>query len=198
MSQSAVALEVLRRATFAFEVVVVDDGGPEPLDTLIASSALESRRTSDPAVAGGAGRRPQCRRRSRRGRCLAFIDDDCAPAPELALRLPARDRTGRSPPARRACGERADRESLFDGERADRARSIRSTRFSTAATGARSSRLLHDEQHDRSRSEHLLFAASGRDAGRRFRAAHPAPGRRARKGSRRSAATVGHAIFLSP
>ena len=33
----------LEAATFSFEVVVVDDGGPEPLDTLVESGVARSR-----------------------------------------------------------------------------------------------------------------------------------------------------------
>jgi glycosyltransferase involved in cell wall biosynthesis len=71
----------LEAATFTFEVVVVDDGGPEPLDTLIASYAegldvrLIRQSRAGPAAARNAGVALA------RGPFLAFIDDDCAPAP---------------------------------------------------------------------------------------------------------------------
>jgi glycosyltransferase involved in cell wall biosynthesis len=61
------------------EVVVVDDGGPEPLDTLVASYAdaldvrLIRQSRARPAVA--------------RGLLLAFIDDDCTPAPDWLAAL---------------------------------------------------------------------------------------------------------------
>lgn len=70
----------LQAATFSFEVVVVDDGGPEPLDTLIASCAqgldvrLIRQSRGGPAAARNAGVALA------RGRILAFIDDDCTPA----------------------------------------------------------------------------------------------------------------------
>ncbi len=71
----------LEAATFSFEVIVVDDGGAEPLDTLIDSYAegldirliRQSRR--GPAAARNAGVALA------RGVFLAFIDDDCTPAP---------------------------------------------------------------------------------------------------------------------
>lgn len=71
----------LEATTFSFEVVVVDDGGPEPLDALVAAYAdrLELRlirqSRAGPAAARNAGVAVA------RGRYLAFIDDDCAPAP---------------------------------------------------------------------------------------------------------------------
>ena len=70
----------LEAAAFSFEVVVVDDGGPEPLDTLIASYAdrldvrLIRQSRAGPAAARNAGVVLA------RGRFLAFIDDDCTPA----------------------------------------------------------------------------------------------------------------------
>jgi glycosyltransferase involved in cell wall biosynthesis len=72
----------LEAATFSFEVVVVDDGGPEPLDALIASYAesldvrLIRQSRAGPATARNAGAALA------RGRFLAFIDDDCTPAPD--------------------------------------------------------------------------------------------------------------------
>lgn len=73
----------LEAATFSFEVVVVDDGGPEPLDTLIASYAggldirLIRQLRAGPAAARNAGAALA------RGVFLAFIiDDDCTPAPD--------------------------------------------------------------------------------------------------------------------
>jgi glycosyltransferase involved in cell wall biosynthesis len=72
----------LEAATFSLEVIVVDDGGAEPLDTLIDSYAggldirliRQSRR--GPAAARNAGVALA------RGAFLAFIDDDCTPAPD--------------------------------------------------------------------------------------------------------------------
>ncbi len=72
----------LEAATFSFEVVVVDDGGPEPLDSLIASYAegldvrLIRQSRGGPAAARNAGAALA------RGKFLAFIDDDCTPAPD--------------------------------------------------------------------------------------------------------------------
>jgi len=71
----------LEAATFSFEVVVVDDGGPEPLDALVAAYRdrldlrLIRQSRAGPAAARNAGVAVA------RGRYLVFIDDDCAPAP---------------------------------------------------------------------------------------------------------------------
>jgi glycosyltransferase involved in cell wall biosynthesis len=70
----------LEAAPFSFEVVVVDDGGSEPLDRLIESYAdrmeirLIRQSRAGPAAARNAGVAMT------RGRFLAFIDDDCTPA----------------------------------------------------------------------------------------------------------------------
>lgn len=64
-----------------FEVVVVDDGSPETLDTVVDGHrasidvALVRQRNAGPAAARNAG----VERAS--GRLLAFTDDDCTPAP---------------------------------------------------------------------------------------------------------------------
>lgn len=68
-------------ATILFEVVVVDDGGPESLDTLVAAYAdrlhlrLIRQPRGGPAAARNAGVA------AARGRYLVFIDDDCTAAP---------------------------------------------------------------------------------------------------------------------
>jgi glycosyltransferase involved in cell wall biosynthesis len=71
----------LEAATFSFEVVVVDDGGREPLDALVATYVdrvdlrLIRQSRAGPAAARNAGVA------FARGRYLVFIDDDCTPAP---------------------------------------------------------------------------------------------------------------------
>ena len=77
----------LKATTFSFEVVVVDDGGPELLDTLVSSCAdaldvrLIRQSRAGPAAARNAGVAVA------RGRILAFIDDDCVPAPNWLAAL---------------------------------------------------------------------------------------------------------------
>jgi glycosyltransferase involved in cell wall biosynthesis len=77
----------LEAATFSFEVVVVDDGGPEPVDTLVATYAdrldlrLIRQSRAGPAAARNAGVAVA------RGRYLVFIDDDCTPAPSWLAEL---------------------------------------------------------------------------------------------------------------
>jgi glycosyltransferase involved in cell wall biosynthesis len=67
--------------------VVVDDGSPEPLDAVVASFTdridvrLVVQQHSGPGPARNAGAR------SARGRYLAFLDDDCAPAPDWLTAL---------------------------------------------------------------------------------------------------------------
>jgi glycosyltransferase involved in cell wall biosynthesis len=74
-------IAALAAAEVSFEVIVVDDGGPEPLDTLVASYAerldvrLIRQARAGPAAARNAGAAVA------RGRLLAFIDDDCTPDP---------------------------------------------------------------------------------------------------------------------
>lgn len=77
----------LEAADFSFEVIVVDDGGPEPLDALVESFSrdldirLIRQRRAGPAAARNAGAALA------RGAFLAFIDDDCVPAPDWLSRL---------------------------------------------------------------------------------------------------------------
>ena len=66
----------------SFEVIVVDDGGPEPLDGVVQSYAdrldvrLIRQSRGGPAAARNAGAAVA------RGKFLAFMDDDCTPAPD--------------------------------------------------------------------------------------------------------------------
>ena len=86
----------LEATPFSFEVVVIDDGGPDPLDALVAAYAdcldlrLIRQQRAGPAAARNAGVAVA------RGRYLAFIDDDCAPEPgwlaEFVLELARDDR----------------------------------------------------------------------------------------------------------
>lgn len=73
-----------------FEVIVVDDGGPEPLDHIVEpfrdqlDVTLLRQHNSGPGAARNAGAAIA------RGRFLAFTDDDCRPAPDWLCRLRAR------------------------------------------------------------------------------------------------------------
>lgn len=92
--QLMACLEALTRIEYRrdrFDVLVVDDGSPLPLDGVIArfgeqlNLRLIRQEHAGPARARNAGAS------SMRGRFLAFIDDDCTPAPDwlqsLALRF---------------------------------------------------------------------------------------------------------------
>ncbi len=83
--QLRLCLEAIDRLDFdprRFEVIVVDDGSPERVDSIVAEWAGRidarafSRAHGGPAAARNAGAR------AARGRYLAFTDDDCAPAPD--------------------------------------------------------------------------------------------------------------------
>jgi glycosyltransferase involved in cell wall biosynthesis len=67
--------------TVPFEVVVVDDGGPEPLDALVAArgAQLDVQLIRQPRGGPAAARNAGAARA--RGAWLAFIDDDCTPDP---------------------------------------------------------------------------------------------------------------------
>ena len=78
------ALLGLEAPDFRYEIVVVDDGSPEP-PTVPDHPALRlvRQRNAGPAAARNHGARLA------RGRVLAFTDDDCRPAPEWLARLVA-------------------------------------------------------------------------------------------------------------
>ena len=73
-----------------FEVIVCDDGSPEPLEPAIAqfgeriALTVVRQQQAGPASARNEGARLA------KGRYLAFTDDDCVPAPEWLERLVAR------------------------------------------------------------------------------------------------------------
>lgn len=75
------ALAALDYPPEAYEVVVVDDGSPTPLDAVVApfqdtmALTLLRQANAGPAAARNAGAQ------AARGRFLAFTDDDCAPRP---------------------------------------------------------------------------------------------------------------------
>lgn len=75
------AIARLECAGIRFEVIVVDDGGPEPLDAVVAAHAerLDVRLIRQPRGGPAAARNAGAARA--RGAFLAFLDDDCAPEP---------------------------------------------------------------------------------------------------------------------
>ncbi len=78
--------------TAAFEVVVVDDGSPEPLDELVAEFASRLQvRLLRQANTGPAAARNHGARAARAPR-VAFTDDDCRPRPEWLETLLAVER----------------------------------------------------------------------------------------------------------
>ena len=89
----AACLESVGRVDYprtSFEVVVVDDGSPTPLDAIVAPFAkslditLLRQDNAGPAAARNAGARRAT------GSSLVFIDDDCAPAADYFRVLAAR------------------------------------------------------------------------------------------------------------
>jgi glycosyltransferase involved in cell wall biosynthesis len=130
----------LEAATFSFEVIVVDDGGPEPLDTLIESYAdgldirLIRQLRAGPAAARNAGAALA------RGMFLAFIYDDCTPAPDWLSAL-VRARTD----DRRLLGGRVEN-ALIENPYSTASEHISGFVYEYNCTaGARA--VLHDEQH---------------------------------------------------
>jgi glycosyltransferase involved in cell wall biosynthesis len=77
----------LDAGTISFEVVVVDDGGPEPLDGLVESYAdrLDIRLIRQPRAGPAAARNAGAA--LARGTFLAFIDDDCTPGADWLSEL---------------------------------------------------------------------------------------------------------------
>jgi len=81
------ALERLDYAADRFEVIVVDDGNPDPLEAarLDMPRRLQVRFLRRPNGGPGAARNTGVE--AARGRFVAFTDDDCAPAPDWLKRM---------------------------------------------------------------------------------------------------------------
>ena len=81
------ALAKLDAPALPFEVIVVDDGSPAPLDTVVAEFAdcLNIRLISQ--LRGGPGNARNSGAAAAAGRFLAFIDDDCRAAPSWLTAL---------------------------------------------------------------------------------------------------------------
>lgn len=89
----AACLQALAQSDYPrdrFEVIVVDDGGPQSLDSVVANFKkqfdlkLLHQKNAGPAAARNTGARHA------KGDFLVFIDDDCSPAPDYLRRLAAR------------------------------------------------------------------------------------------------------------
>jgi GT2 family glycosyltransferase len=75
------ALRAQRTQRGRFEVIVVDDGGPEPLDDVVAPFRADLDLTLLRQANGGPGAARNAGASVARGRWLAFTDDDCRPDP---------------------------------------------------------------------------------------------------------------------
>lgn len=85
-------LEGLSRLTFdrsAFEVIVVDDGGREPIDDVMGEFTGRLRITPLRQERAGPGAARNAGVARAHGEFVAFIDDDCVPAPDWLDRLVA-------------------------------------------------------------------------------------------------------------
>lgn len=83
-------LDAIRRLRYdraRFEVIVVDDGSPEPLDHVIAGVAGELAVTLVRQARAGPGAARNRGAALARGEYLAFLDDDCTPEPDWLERL---------------------------------------------------------------------------------------------------------------
>jgi glycosyltransferase involved in cell wall biosynthesis len=92
-AQLACCLEALARSEYdhrAFEVIVIDDGGSEPLDSIIAAfrSKLNLRLAVQPN--GGPAKARNTGSDLARNEFLAFTDDDCEPHPRWLCALASR------------------------------------------------------------------------------------------------------------
>lgn len=82
LEQCLQAIEGIRYSRDAFEVIVVDDGSPKPLDAVVARFAnrmpvrMIRQNNNGPAAARNTGLA------AARGEIAAFTDDDCFPAPD--------------------------------------------------------------------------------------------------------------------
>ena len=88
LAECVAALTRLLAPEGGFEIVVVNDGGMEPPDTLRAAApgnAVGVRFISQPNAGAGEARNHGAK--VARGEWLAFTDDDCAPVPDWLLRL---------------------------------------------------------------------------------------------------------------
>jgi GT2 family glycosyltransferase len=90
LTQCLQALAALEYPLDDFEVIIVDDGSPEPLDQTVQpfrsvlNLRLIRKTNGGPGSARNAGATVAC------GKFLAFTDDDCRPAPDWLRRLEER------------------------------------------------------------------------------------------------------------
>src|SRR5262245_19683629 len=91
-SQLTQCLEGLSALTYphtGFEVIIVDDGSPTDLTTVIARFRDRLDLTLLRQPRGGPGAARNAGAAVARGGILAFLDDDCCPAKDWLLRLAA-------------------------------------------------------------------------------------------------------------
>jgi glycosyltransferase involved in cell wall biosynthesis len=84
------SLAQLQAPAGSFEVVVVDDGSPEPLDGVVKPYHKRLDLTLLRQPNGGPGSARNAGAAVARGRFLAFTDDDCSPAPDWLVALARR------------------------------------------------------------------------------------------------------------
>lgn len=84
------ALDRLDYPRDRFEVLVVDDGSPQPLNATVAPFLARFDVTLLTRAHGGPGAARNAGAARARGTFLAFTDDDCAPAPEWLRAFAAR------------------------------------------------------------------------------------------------------------
>jgi len=87
IAQTAASLAHLTPTPGGFEVIVVDDGSPEPLVLPEIEGHIQVHLHRQPNAGPAAARNTGAR--LARGRRLAFTDDDCCPRPDWLLQLDA-------------------------------------------------------------------------------------------------------------
>jgi glycosyltransferase involved in cell wall biosynthesis len=95
LRQCLIALSHLDYPADQYEIVIVDDGSRQPIDSIVASVPLAAKVTVLCLSNGGPARARNAGARIAQGAMLAFTDDDCGPAPAW---LKALDRAAEAQP----------------------------------------------------------------------------------------------------